>query len=370
MAAGDVSNLDILINEQLILDMTTEYQGKKVLDSLFGSGVEVRDEYSQVNGVDAMFKAPTFLVKPFDGKAKKLTIPIAPRATGIITTLSETGAPDEVAYVPTEVDFTPVEIGNFKATITGLAQLQVYTPVTAAMLKHIVAMMADTKEQLISTRVFAGGTKAVSEAADKVRYFQVGPVSQGANIFKPDGFLKDTDIIEASVRIADVAEPFDNGLFLGVIHKEQIPTLRALAGSSLREFQLYAASSPFPSNQRMGIIGVWEGIMWVSVDNALAKIAAGAHDTTPAYKTAIFGKNFLGKAYVPPQMLPLADPAVTQLPFDDFVIRIAPTTSDVHRRGMSVAPYMYVDYEVAMRNAGLYIVAKSNFSTSQANLMA
>jgi hypothetical protein len=106
------------------------------------------------------------------------------------------------------------------------------------------------------------------------------------------------------------------------------------------------------------------------VKQAAMKIAAGAHDGGFAYKTAIFGKNFLAKAFVDVANLPVSNSEVQQIPFDDFVIRISPEYTDSHSRN-SVVTYWFVGgYNIADRDAGLYIVAKSTFGGSAAASVA
>lgn len=365
--AQDTTVFQYLINSEYIAAMISRYQGKKVLDAIFAEGARVEDE-TGLNSADAMLKANTLLVNSFDGKAKVVRVPIMPKATGSVTALAESSDDSvEVTYTPTYSNITINEYGRQKATTTGKAELQTFDGAVAQLLTFMVESMADTKERLIAAKAFAGGTKAASEAADAVKYFQVGPVDQGASVYKPDGLLTPEAIEDALVLLRDTAEPFSNGLYMGLIHPEQRPALMAAAGNQLESFQLYQAASPFPSNMRMGIVGVWKGVMWFEVANSYMKVASGAHDGTAAYKTAIFGKNFLAKAFVPTGNLPLSETSdIQQIPFDDFVIRIVPDATDHHRRNHIITPYFVGGYEVGDRDAGLYIVAKSNFAASAA----
>jgi hypothetical protein len=363
--AQDTTTFQYLINSEYLVSMIETYQGRKFLDMLFMSGAGAYD--GQTSDV---LKMPTELITTYDGKAKVVRVPIMPTITGDVTSLAETNDASEISFTPGYCDITPAEFGKVKATITGKAQLQTYTSPTAIFLNALAAWMADTKERLIGRKMFAGGTKAQSEGADTVKYFQVGPVAQGGAVYKPDGFLTPEAINDALILLRDVAEPFDNGLLCGVIHTEQTKALKEAAGSELKDFQLWQSASPFPSNMRMGVIGVWNGTMWFETTNPYCKVASGAHDGTPAYKTALFGKKFMAKAYCPPAVLPLSDPSAMQMPFDDFVLRVAPDASDPHRRSVIVTPWFVGEYNIALRNAGVYIVAKSNFSTTSAASVA
>ena len=360
-----------MIASEYLAPMISKYQGLKCLDAIFMDGAVMNgDGRYLASDAENALKANTLLVNEFSGKAKVVRVPIAPKAAGSASELAEDNDAVEVTYTPTYVDVTIREYGKQKATVTGKAILSVFDGATAQMLSYMAACAADTKELLISALIFAGGTKAVSTDADTVKYFQVGAVSQGGNVFKPDGILTAEAIDEALVLLKDTAESFDNGLLMGVVHPEQELTLRALAGSQLENFQNYSAASPFPSNIAAGVIGAWKGVMWFSIKRAAMKIASGAHDGGYAYKTAIFGKNFLAKAFVDVSNLPVSNGSVQQMPFDDFVIRISPDGTDPHSRNSIVTYWFVGGYAIADRDAGLYIVAKSTFGGSPAATVA
>ena len=371
MAIQSVSVFTNLINSEYLAPMISKYQGNKILDAIFMDGaVNAADGRYLASDAENALKCNTLLLNSFDGKAKVVRVAIAPKATGSVSALGEENDAVEVTYTPTYADVTITEYGKQKATVSGLAQLQVFDGATAQLLAFIVACAADTKELLIGAKIFAGGTKAVSTTGDTVKYFQVGAVAQGAGIYKPDGILTAEAIDEGLVLLKDVATPFDNGLLMGVIHPEQELTLRAAAGSQLENFQLYSAASPFPSNVASGCIGAWKGVMWFSIAQAAMKIATGAHDGGYAYKTAIFGKNFLAKAFVDVANLPVSNASVQQIPFDDFVVRISPDGTDAHSRNSIITYWFVGGYNVADRDAGLYIVAKSTFGGSAASTVA
>ena len=371
MAAQDTTVFTHLIASEYLAPMISKYQGLKILDAIFMDGaVNTGDGRYLASDAENALKSNTMLVNEFNGKAKVVRVGIAPKAAGSVSALGEENDAVEVTYTPTYADVTITEYGKQKATVTGKAILSVFDGATAQLLAYMAACAADTKELLIGAVIFAGGTKAVSTSGDTVKYMQVGPVSQGASIFKPDGILTAEAIDEALVLLKDSADPFDNGLLMGVIHPEQELTLRALAGSQLENFQNYSAASPFPSNIASGVIGAWKGVMWFSVKQSAMKIASGAHDGGYAYKTAIFGKNFLAKAYVDVANLPVSNSSVQQIPFDDFVIRISPDGTDPHSRNSIITYWFVGGYAVADRDAGLYIVAKSTFGGSTAASVA
>ena len=367
--AFNTTDLSNLINSEYITAMISKYQGAKVVDAIFADGATVNDETGITS--DAVIKAPTQLVADYDGKAKVVRVPIMPKISGSTTELGETNDAAEITYVPTYADVTIKEYGHDKATVTGKAQLMVFDGATSQALATMVAAAGDAKEKILAAIYTAGGTKAASEAADSVKYFQVGATAQGGGVFKPASDLTPEAIDEAKVLIQDTAEPFSNGLFMGLIHPECVPGLKAIAGNQLESFQLYQASSPFPSNMRMGIVGVYKGIAFFEVKYSALKVASGANDGTAAYKTVIFGRQFLAKGFVPPANLPLSEAGdVQNIPFDDFVVRIAPDASDPHRRN-KVATWWFVGgYSVADRDAGVYIVSKSTFASSAAASVA
>lgn len=367
--AFNVTDLANMIHSETILGMIRKWQGKLVFDPIFAEGVMVEDT-TRLD--DVQLKSPTALVNSFDGKAKIVRVPIAPAATGSTTELAEeSDDSEEVTYTPTYCDITIREYGRQKASISGKAQLQVYDGTTPQALAAIVASAADTKERLIGAIALAGGTKAESTGADSVKYFQSGPVAQGGGIFKPSEDLDPDMLMDGIITLKDKCEPFENGLMLGYIHPEAARSLKALAGNKLESFHLYQAGSPYPSVLRKGLIGVWEGVAWIETAFPLLKIADGSADGTAAYKTLVFGKNFMAKAFVPPQFLPLAESAdVIQIPFADMAIRIVPNASDHHRRGKVITPYFVGGYARADRDAGFYIVSKSSWSGSDASKMA
>lgn len=367
--AQDTTVFQNEIATEYFVSMISKYQGKKCLDAIFMDGAVGDDNQGLLSDAENVLKAPTAV--SFDGKAKTIVVPIMPRAVGSVTALAQVNDAVEVTYTPEICTLTLNEYGRQKATITGLAQLQVYDGAVAQVLAYMVECAADTKERLIGSIICAGGTKAASEAADAVKYFQTGPVAQGGGVFKPSRILTPEDIDMALVSIKANATPFDNGLYMGVIHVEQEPGLKSLAGNQLESFQNYSAASPFPSNIRAGVIGAWKGVMWFSVDNPYFKTASGSHDGSPSYKTAIFGKNFIAKGFVNVASLPLSAKAdVVQIPFDDFVIRVAPDYTDPHNRNCVVTYWLVAAYGVADRDAGCYIRSMSNYSGSEAASMA
>lgn len=368
--AQDTTAFTDWIHSEYITGMIVKYLTKKQLDALFKDGARGEDVQKILSDGENMLRCPTNVVT--DGKTKKVVVPIRPRAAGSVTPLAQVNDAVEVAPTYGTCELVLAEYGRQKATVTGLAQLQVFTDVLLEMMAYIVECAADTKELLIGAVITQGGTKAASAAADKVKYFQAGPVPQGGGVFKPSRILEGSDIdMSVTALRTGGTMPFANGLFMGVIHAEQVTGLKAMAGSDLEKFELFATASPFPSPIRMFAIGVWKGVQWFWTDNAYFKVAAGSHDGSPAYKTAIFGQNFLAKAYVDVANLPLsAKSDVVQVPFDDFVVRLAPDYSDPHCRGTVVTPWMVLSYGVAVREDGLYIVACSNFSGSEASAMA
>lgn len=362
-----------LINSEYIARMVKKYQGKsgKVLDAIFADGIPINDQFNEgvVANADATFKAPTYVSQPFSGKAKVVRFGIAPKAAGSVTALAEANDAVEIAPVFTYADVTLAMYGRQKATISGLVQLQAFDGAVATILDYMIECASDSKMQLIAAKILNVGTKAASEAADPVRYFVLGAQDAGAGVMKPDQILTCEAIEEALVLMRDKAEPFDNGLYLGLIHTEQVSGLKALAGNKLENFQLYAAGAPFASNMRNGIVGVAFGVMWMELDMSAMKLAAGAFDGTPAYLTAILGKHAVCKAFVPSQLIPLSDPNVTQIPFDDFVIRIASST-DPNKLDKVVTWTGCFGYNILDRDASIVIKAKSNFSTSPAASVA
>lgn len=366
----DVTAFTNWIHSEYITGMIVKYLTRKQLDALFKDGAVGEDPQGILSDGENLLRCPTNIV--MDGKAKKIVVPIRPRATGSVTALAESNDAVEVSNTYETCELTLAEYGRQKATVSGLAQLQVFDNILLEMMAFIVECAADTKELLIGAKITQGGTKAASEAADAVKYFQCGPISQGGGVYKPSRIIEGSDIDMAvtSLRTAG-AQPFLNGLFMGIMHAEQVTGLKAMAGSDLEKFELFAAASPFPSAIRTFAIGVWKGVQWFWTDNAYFKTASGSHDGTPSYKTAIFGQNFLAKGYVGVANLPLsAKSDVIQVPFDDFVVRMAPDYTDPHCRNTVITPWMVLAYNIAVRADGLYIVASSNYSGSEASVMA
>lgn len=368
--AQDTTAFSDWIHSETITGMIVKYLTKKQLDALFKDGAIGEDIQGILTNGENLLRCPTNVVT--DGKQKKVRVPIRPRAVGSVTPLAQVNDAVEVAPVYGYCDIELAEYGRQKATITGLAQLQVFSDVQLEVLAYIVECAADTKELLIGAKITQGGTKAASEAADAVKYFQCGPLHQGGGVFKPSRILEASDIDMAVTALrTGGASPFMNGLYMGIIHAEQLPGLKTVAGSELEKFELFASASPFPSPIRLFAVGVWKGIQWFWTDNPYFKVASGSHDGSPAYKTAIFGQNFIAKAFVNVANLPLsAKSDVVQIPFDDFVVRLAPDYSDPHCRGTVVTPWMVLNYNIAVRDDGVYIVASSNYSGSEASAMA
>jgi len=367
----DTTTFTNWIHSEYIVGMIAKYETKKFLDALFKDGAVGDDPQGILADAENLMRCPTNVV--FDGRAKKIRVPIRPRAVGSVTPLAQANDAVEISPTLEYVDLTMTEYGRIKATISGLAQIQVFDNALGEMLAYIVEAAADTKELLIAAIMTAGGTKAASEVADTVKYFQCGPVQQGGTaVYKPSRILEGSDIemTVTSLRTAG-ARPFSNGLFMGVIHAEQMTGLKAMAGSDLEKWELFSAASPFPSSIRTFALGVWKNVMWFWTDNPYFKTASGSHDGTPSYKTAIFGQDFLAKGYVGVTNLPLAAKAdVMQIPFDDFVVRVSPDYTDPHSRNTIITPWMVLQYAVAVRASGAYIVASSNYSGSEAAAMS
>jgi len=362
-----------LINSEYIASMVSKYQGKagKLLDAIFADGVPVEDQYKEgvIAGAEANLKAPTMMLVSHSGKSKVVRFPIRPKAVGSYAVLGETNDAVEITYTPTYADVTVAIRGKQVATISGAAQLQTFDGAVSQVLDYMIEAASDAKMGLIASTIFNVGTKIASEAADPVRYLCLGGVDVGAGTYKPDQVLTCDAIEEALVLVRDKAETFDNGLYLGCIHSEQVVGLKALAGNQLESFQLYAAGSPFAGNMRNGLIGVWKGVLWCEMDLATMKVSAGAADGSPSYLTAILGKNALCKAFVPGSLIPLSDPNVTQIPFDDVVIRIAPST-DPNKMDKVITWTGVFGYAICDRDASVVIKAKSTFSTSAAAAVA
>ena len=369
--ALDTTALSGMIHSEYFAQVVEAYGSKAALDSLFKTGVASSDVQGIVPGTDAM-KAPAELVTSFDGKAKKVVVPIRPKAVGSVATLNEnTSDAVETAYSPTLCEVEIDEYGKQKITVSGLAELQTYTSATAEALVYLAECMGETKELLISS-LFSSVTnhKAASTSGEAYKYFLIDATETGVGtgIFKPDGALDVDEVRKAVIYCQSNALPWGNGLYLGIVHPEAKYDLLTAASSDMKDFRNYQAGSPFVSAAHMGVIGVWEGVMWVEVANDNLKIANGGNDGVNAYRTLIMGRNYLAKAHVDPNALPFAwkDKGGVQIPFGDFCLRVVPNTADAHGRGMIVTPYFVGGYEIADRAAGIVIVSQGAYSLTAA----
>jgi len=370
--AMDTNSLTGMIHTEYFAQVVEAYGSKAALDSLFKTGVASSDVQGIVQGTDAM-KAPAELVNSFDGKAKKVVVPIRPKAVGSTATLNEnTSDAVETAYTPNLCEVTIDEYGKQKITVSGMAELQTYTSATAEALVYLAECMGETKELLISS-LFSSVTdhKAASTSDEDYKYFLVDPVETNpgvSGIFKPDGALDVDEVRKAVIHCQSNALPWGNGLFLGIIHPEAKYDLLAAASSDMKDFRNYQAGSPYVSAAHMGVIGVWEGVMWVEVANDNLKISAGGNDGVNAYRSLIMGRNYLAKAHCDPAALPFAwkDKGGVQIPFGDFCLRVVPNTADAHGRGMIVTPYFVGGYDIADRAAGIVIVSQGAYTLSAA----
>lgn len=364
--AIDTSTMTNLINSEYITTMIAKYQTQKQLDAIFADGAMGND----VNLTDAenILKAPTAVVTSFDGKAKKVVVPVMGRATGSVTALGETSNdPTEITYNVSTAEVTITEYGKQKATISGKAQLQVFDGAVAQVLAYMASCAADSKEKLIASKITAASktnwaeekSQYVSESdKDEVKYIMSNPTGTpkkpAAGFYYLDGSGNKVDMIEIALANIANSERFDNGLFMGIIHHEAVPALRA-SGAVFESFQLHQAGSPVPANNiAYGVLGAFKGVMWFATDNPYFKVSAGGAEGQDAFKTLIFGKNFIAKAFVDPEYLPRT-PDVEQFVFDDFVIRVAPDGADPHRRNKIVTWYFVGGYNIADRDNGIAI---------------
>ncbi|MBU1245357.1 hypothetical protein KKD52_18875 [Myxococcota bacterium] len=369
--AMDTTALSGMIHSEYFAQVVEAYGSKAALDSLFKTGVASSDVQGIVQGTDAM-KAPAELVTSYDGKSKKVVVPIRPKAVGDTTTLAE-GNSDavETAYTPTLCEVEIFEKGHQKITVTGLAELQTYTPATAEALIFLAECMGETKELMISS-LFSSVTdhKAASTSADDYKYFLIDPVETGVGtgIYKPDGALDCDEVRKAVIHCQSNALPWGNGLFLGIIHPEAKYDLLVAAGSDLKDFRNYQAGSPFVSAAHMGVLGVWEGVMWLECANDKLRVVGAGNDGNNLYRTLICGRNYMAKAHVDPNALPFAwkDNGGVQIPFGDFCLRVVPNTQDAHGRGMIITPLFVGGYSLADRAAGIVIVSQGAYTLSAA----
>ncbi len=360
--AIDTSTMTNLINSEYIATMIAKYQTQKQLDAIFADGAMGED----VNLTDAenILKAPTAVVNSFDGKAKVVRVPVMGRATGNVLELGETSNdPSEISYSVSVADVTIKEYGKQKATISGKAQLQVFDGAVAQVLAYMAACAADSKEKLIASKCTVASNTSFgavkSSTSDEVKYVMSKPtgtttMNPAAGLYYLDANNNKVDMVEIALANIANSERFDNGLFMGIIHHEAVPALRA-SGAVFESFQLHQAGSPVPANNlAYGVLGAFKGVMWFATDNPYFKVAGGGATGEDAYKTLIFGKNFLAKAFVDPVYLPRT-PDVEQYVFDDFVIRVAPDGTDPHRRNKIVTWYFVGGYNIADRDNGIII---------------
>jgi hypothetical protein len=340
------------IDPLFISEMLNTYTGKLFLDSLFSDGVAVEDAF--VSGQN--MKMASACIKEYDGKATTVRVPILPVLTGSISDIGEeTGGESEYDLTLGKCDITVTEKGDQYIPITGKASLQLWNSATALALSACAGLAADSKERMIGAVITAGGTKQYSEAADSVMYWQATPVQVGQTaVYEPNADLTATDIKSAAAKLKGVAEPFENGYLIGLIHPYALPSLLIEAGDEMRDMQISQAAAGL-GNMAKGYVGVYHGIAFFQCANPYLYSASGGSGGIGACKTVIFGRGFLAKGWVSPNALKSPDSGITCLDFADFQVRITADATDIKRRNSNATWYAVMNYAIADRTQGLYI---------------
>lgn len=202
------------------------------------------------------------------------------------TALNESVDVDAVALADSAVTLTLVEYGN--AAITSFkARATSFIPLDRSI-ANLVAYNAGLSVDTIARDVLKGGTN--------VRYATGGTTDPTArNTIEPNDTITSHDIrlVVTDLRAANVAD--FGGYYTGIIHPHVALDLREETGAAAwRDPHVYAD----PTNIYNGEIGEYEGVRWLQTSQAPIFADAGSSTTlTDVYRTIVFGRQALAKAY-------------------------------------------------------------------------
>lgn len=222
------------------------------------------------------------------------------------STLSETTDVTPVALSDSTVNVVLNEYGNVvrytkKASGTGYRNID-------ADIANVVGYNAGDSIDEVARAVLVGGSN-VTYANDATSTGTIGT----------DDLLNSTDIraAVASLRAAS-APPMAGSLYAGLCHPDQAVDLRAETGGAGWNEPMNNSDA---ARRFMGVVGTYEGVMWIETPRVRLTADAGA-TTTDVYDALILGQECLAMAYSTTESAPL--PQVVRGEVTDTLRRLTP----------------------------------------------
>lgn len=299
----------------------------------------------------------------FDGKAKIVSFPLEPSPVVKSGAIAQTTVNTNSSYTLGGVSVTIQEYGNMMEKITGLAVLQRMEDQTARLIDYVAGCAGLTFDDLFAAAAVKK-TSTTIDVADSSETTDWAIIQPSAS-HKTTGYLTKDDIDGAVIKIQGHSNPFKDGLFRGMVHKNAAYGFeRALSatGNDFKEYSLARqAGVDYPAEYAQSMIGVWGRVLWKVTQSAQHVISAGAEDGSDAYKTLIFGAKYLGAAFVPLEKLILQQ-GYTQIPISKYVgVRISPDTADVQGRNSRYTFYFVGGVCVRDWHRGFFWVHKVDY---------
>lgn len=307
--------------------------------------------------------------REYDGKSTKAVFTVSRDAVSDTTAISEdTGGAggDADRYSESEVEITIAEYGNFEETISGKAKLQTFDDSTAKIFRFLAKSSMQTMDDLFAEKAVEGGTGA--DCSDVSSHACVWEVLNPDGSHKPQDTLTTNDVRQAVVQVSDNTDPFSDGLFRCIIHHHllyDIMNEETTGAMSFVEYSKYRQSAiGAPAEYAFNEVGVYARCLWMPTYSSEHVISTGADDGSDAYKTLIFGQNYLGAVFVPTSLLAFADNGLAErFPLSRYMeLRLGPATSDDHFRGVKMVPYFVGGVDLIKRTAGKFLVSKSSYA--------
>lgn len=331
-----------------------------------------------IDAIPALMKATVFssiladtiqeYSQKFDGGSAKAVFTVDRDLVSDTSTIGDTGGAgaDDNRYSENEIDLTIAEYGNFEEKISGKARLQTYDQATAKVFRFLVGSAMKTFDDLFAETALEGGTATDTDGgAENTQWHVLNP--DGSH--DPQDTLTTNDVRDAVLKIENETQPFADGLFRVVIHHHLIHDIMEEVDANSLAFADYSkyrqAGMSIPAEFAYNEIGVFAGCLWKKTYSAKHVITDGASGgTADAYKTLVFGQNYVGGVFVPTENLSFADNGLSErYPISRYIeLRMGPNTADHHYRGIRVVPYFAGGTTIIKKAAGIFYVSTSDYS--------
>lgn len=312
-------------------------------------------------------------------RAAKVAIPITNSIEGSITPLSSSGSATGSASINQRVvEITLQEYGENPIAVNGSATLLAVTDALNEAVRLQSRAAAIALEKLVAQALVDNGVPGNNNSwtyAGKTW----NPIDDNLLWLGTD---TTSETSRSAVTTSDTMKSSMLRTAYAILSKRGVPKFKSSAG----EFYVMVAhpyivhdlkneADPggwldvgrFIDNAngiRFGIVGIYEGFLIIeSIYGTDIGIVLGddgsGNPNVHGYRTYFFGQEYIGKGYVPQELLPITDSNVEVMPLTESVqIRVLPAY-DSHARHKNVAWYAFLGYALIQPDAGLVVESAS-----------